>query len=119
MWARDKQTWIGDAKWKLLSDKTPRIDEGELGKAGAVSSADARQLSVYALLLQQKERLSQVPATAILYPTLSENAAPQTLQSWNGAELHLWPVRVRGMASLAEAILPIDFLDLKSMARAR
>lgn len=104
VWTRDKRTWIGDAKWKLLGDQTPLVDESEIVKTGAISPADARQLSVYALLLQAQKSLADLPATAILYPTLNENAAPQTLRSWNGANLHIWPVRVRGAASLAQAI---------------
>lgn len=104
VWTRDNQRWIGDAKWKLLGDKTPQVEENEVVKAGAISPADARQLSVYALLVQQQENLAEVPATALLYPTLSENAEPRTFRSWNGADLHLWPVRVRGVAALSEAI---------------
>ena len=103
VWGYNKQTWIGDAKWKLLGDKTPQIDEGETGKAGAISPDDARQLAVYALLLQEQQNLAKVPATAILYPTLSDAATPQVLRSWNGADLHLWPVR--GVAALREAIV--------------
>ncbi len=104
VWTRDNQTWIGDAKWKLLGDQAPLVDESEVVKAGAIAPADARQLSVYALLLKEQKSLANVPATAILYPTLSENAQSQTLRSWNGANLHIWPIRVRGAASLAQAI---------------
>lgn len=103
VWTRENQRWIGDAKWKLLSDKAPDVAENESVKAGAVSPTDARQLSVYALLVQQQENLAEVPATALLYPTLGA-ATPQVLRSWNGADLHLWPVRVRGVAALSEAI---------------
>ncbi len=105
VWTADNQRWIGDAKWKMLGDKAPSIEEDERVRAGAVSPADARQLAVYALLVQQQENRADVPATALLYPTLNEGAARQTLRSWNGADLHLWPVRVRGVNALAETIV--------------
>lgn len=75
----------------------------KIAVTNAISPADARQLSVYALLFQQKENLPDVPATALLYPTLNASAEPQKLRSWNGADLHLWPVCVA--ANLADAIL--------------
>lgn len=105
VWSYENQRWIGDAKWKLLGDKAPLVEENEIVRAGAVSPADARQLAVYALLVAQKENLSATPATALLYPTLSKRAEPQKLRSWNGADLHLWPVRVRGVAALETAII--------------
>ena len=89
VWNVGGQHWIGDAKWKML---------GEV--AGAISPADARQLAVYALMSAQHNPL---PATALLYPTLGHDRA-QKFELWNGTSLHLWPVRVRGAASLGEAI---------------
>ena len=105
VWTYQNARWIGDAKWKLLGDKTPQIEETEFVKAGAISPADARQLSVYALLLREQENLAAVPATVLLYPTLNRAATSQRLHSWNGADLHLWPVRVRDVAALGEAIV--------------
>ena len=105
VWTYRNARWIGDAKWKLLGDKTPQIEETEFVKAGAISPADARQLSVYALLLREQENLAAVPATVLLYPTLNRAATSQRLHSWNGADLHLWPVRVRDVAALGEAIV--------------
>ena len=105
VWKRDGQSWIGDTKWKLLGDKTPQIGETELVGASAISPADARQLSVYALILREQENLAAVPATALLYPTLDRAATSQRLRSWNGADLYLWPVRVRDVAAPGEAII--------------
>ena len=105
VWTHENSRWIGDAKWKLLGDKSPQIEESEIVKTGAISPADARQLSVYALLTKEQEKRLETPATAILYPTLSANAQPQTFRSWNGADLQLWPVRVRGVAALGDAIV--------------
>ena len=93
VWTQGGAQWIGDAKWKLLGERAPTI-----------APDDARQVSVYALLVQQGESLGAVPTTALLYPTLGA-AVPQRLRSWNGADLHLWPVRVRGVAALADTIV--------------
>ena len=89
-WRCDGQRWIGDAKWKMLGEQ-----------AGTVSSADARQLAVYALMAAQDET---VPATALLYPTLGADVA-QTFELSNGTALHGWPVRVRDAAALGAAIV--------------
>lgn len=89
--ATPQTRWIGDAKWKLLEEKRVAIE-------------DVRQLTVYAELLCAHESLGQTPHLAILFPTLGESGTPKRLRTWNGTTLHLWPVRVQGAASLAEAI---------------
>lgn len=107
LWSRGDERWIGDAKWKLLGSKAPTLtDEEDNVKTGAISPADVRQLTTYALLLKEKENLAGVPHLSILYPTLNaQNATAQRFSTWNGADLWLWPVRVKGASSLAETVL--------------
>ena len=87
VWQTDAQSWIGDAKWKMLGEQS-------------IAPADARQLAVYALMAAHDQIL---PATALLYPTLGEDRA-RKFELWNGTALYLWPVRVRGAGSLGEAL---------------
>jgi len=90
VWTRGGR-WIGDAKWKLLDQKRVAIE-------------DVRQITIYADLLQEAESLIHKPRLAILYPTLEVATPPKAFETWNRTTLHLWPVRVKGIEALEEAI---------------
>jgi 5-methylcytosine-specific restriction enzyme subunit McrC len=106
VWTHNNSRWIGDAKWKLLGSKAPTFSDNEhTVKTGFVSPADVRQLTVYGLLLREKEGFKGVPQLSILYPSLAEIVQkPQTFETWTGANLNLWPVQVRAVESLEKAI---------------
>ena len=124
-WEFDGQSWIGDAKWKLLSASKSRAeaeedandeedleDEKQLPREAPtllsrvlkqLSTADVRQLTTYAELTDANAR----PQLAIFYPSpvgTSEVLTPFALDTWNETQLHFIPVSVADWASPSDAL---------------
>jgi 5-methylcytosine-specific restriction enzyme subunit McrC len=118
LWRAGKKRWIGDAKYKhlakgqhssltfrnLLPDHSDVIGVGTRADQ-VLNPGDVRQLTVYAELLRQREKLEESPDIMILYPFVGRGLF-QSAQAttWNGSRFHLTPVRVTRQKELAEAI---------------
>jgi hypothetical protein len=68
-----------------------------------LSSADVRQLTVYADLLKRREKLDHTVVDDFLSTAGDETRVPQPCLPWNQIELHLWPMRVHGWQSVGQA----------------
>jgi len=114
-WAVDGHTWVGDAKYKHLG-KGREADPGEESAAtGGVShpvrllsSADVRQLTLYAEIDRRRKALQSPPSAAVFYPLVgTAEVLPARAGTWNGGELWLVPVRVDRRGPLASCIGPV------------
>jgi 5-methylcytosine-specific restriction enzyme subunit McrC len=118
MWRAGKKRWIGDAKYKhlakgqhasltftdLLPEHSEVIDAG-IRADQVLNPGDVRQLTVYAELLRQREKLAAFPDIMILYPFVGTGLFKSAqATTWNGSRFHLTPVRVTRQKELAEAI---------------
>jgi 5-methylcytosine-specific restriction endonuclease McrBC regulatory subunit McrC len=107
VWSVEGQPWIGDAKWKSLTDKTGAEEaESEIH----ISATDIRQLTTYAALFQakQKNMTGRTPELAIFYPRIGAAFSTRRHRTWNDSRLHVVPIRVSGWSSPAD-VLPVDF----------
>ena len=91
LWQSDRVSWIGDAKYKMLTDdgtplESPRFND--------LSPADVRQLTVYAEIIR-KQPDTPSPSLMLLYPYVGK-VLPKPLsgKAWNGSDFWIVPVQV-------------------------
>lgn len=118
LWGNTAERWIGDAKYKhlakgqedALSFNNLPTEEPDAETKGAradrvLSPSDVRQLTVYAELLRQREKLPAPPAIMILYPFVGTGRFESTVaRTWNDSMFHLTPLRVRRCDPLGDAM---------------
>lgn len=117
-WRDSSGGWIGDAKYKHLArgrylplrfaDLEGKENEPEQAQlAGHVlSSADVRQLTVYAELFRLREQSAAPPQLMLLYPFVgpSTESQPDRVTAWNGSVFWLMPVLVKAQNAPRDAI---------------
>jgi hypothetical protein len=118
-WRTGTAIWVGDAKYKHLAKGQHSAlrfsdledewhEQSELTPlAGQVlSPGDVRQLTVYAELVRQREKLETPPHIMLLYPFVGElsECLPDTCKTWNGSEFWLMPVYVKPLTSTTDVI---------------
>lgn len=119
-WQKNGDYWIGDAKYKRLSDKSENNKSPNIGN---LSANDVRQLTVYAEIYKKENELTNPPNIVILYPCIDERLLSASKQTaWNDSFFWFAPVlivrpkdgRAKSCMSIFEDIKPIirksDFL---------
>lgn len=110
IWQYDGRVWIGDAKWKPLQSFAALDDEDSPENTKSrlkLQPADIRQLTTYAELWQL-EHGAPVDELAIFFPDLGtkNSSAVAQFETWNGARLHLVPVRLQNWQRVGDALPP-------------
>jgi 5-methylcytosine-specific restriction enzyme subunit McrC len=115
VWHGEDGICIGDAKWKRIQKTEDIISEEEIietptGKL-QISPADLRQLSTYAELYRIN-RHSTPSDLMLFFPELGASLSTTVSWTmWNGANLHLVPVRMQGWNCAGEALSALSKQD--------
>lgn len=105
VWQRNSNYWIGDAKYKRLSE------------IGGLSPDDIRQLTVYAEIYKKENALTNPPSIAIFYPCIDERfLSASKLTAWNDSSFWRAPVLIvrpkdgsaKSCMSILEDIKPVS-----------
>lgn len=97
LWNVGGVTWIGDAKYKHLTEgqisSLTFEDDGTIAAGKRLSPDDIRQLTVYAEMVGK--RSDPAPPLALFYPFIGEGKfEASTATAWNGSSLSLVPVHL-------------------------